>query len=125
VRERKRTRASWSLCALAVVAVSGMPFSSVTVNVTATDPAGSEATDASRMSLRRPAPAICVGAGVGDGDTVGVVVDAGAEFELLPPQPAMTPATTSRAKHVRKELAVREHRVPRRSALCIASPIEM
>jgi hypothetical protein len=43
-----------------------MPLPSVTVNVTETDPAGSEATDASRMSLCRPAPAACVGAGVGD-----------------------------------------------------------
>ena len=61
-----------------------MPLPSVTVNVTETRPAGSDATAAPRMSLLRPAPAICVGAGVGT--AVGVRVGAG--FESLPPHPA-------------------------------------
>src|SRR5262245_38536013 len=99
--------------------MSGTPFSSVSVNVTDTSPAGSDATAAPRISLTRPAPATCVGGGVGE--AVGVCVDAG-PFEPPSPQPARVPMTRRTADRIRTRSAVGTQWVSRRLDPFIAPP---
>src|SRR4029450_13211169 len=97
-----------------------MAFSSVRVNVTETCPAGSDATPASRISLTRPAPATCVGGGVGD--AVGVWVGGG-PFEPPSPQPAAVKAATrSRVDRTPTRWAVHARVLPPRLDPFISPP---
>src|SRR5215475_10463164 len=94
-----------------------MPFSSVTVNVTETCPAGSDATPPPRISLTRPAPATCVGGGVGE--AVGVWVGDG-PFE--PPPSPHAPAVRARPTNRMASGAVLERFVALRCTAFIARP---
>src|SRR5262249_35771888 len=81
-------------------------------------PAGLEATAASRISLIRPAPATCVGAGVGDGiDTLALE-----ECESSPPHPqSASPVRPNKTTTARRPIALKQRTLSPPLALYLPS----